>query len=162
MEVEQIRVGIADYKAANSPSKIITIGLGSCVGITLYDNTTKIGGLAHVMLPDSKQFLNASNIGKYADLAIPVLVDKMTSMGANRRAITARIGGGASMFNFSDKSLIMDIGNRNVISVKDTLQKLSIRIMGEDTGGNYGRTMILDIGTGKTFIKTVGLGIVEI
>lgn len=162
MVVEQIRVGIADYKASLSPAKIITIGLGSCVGIALYDGIKKIGGLAHIMLPDSRQFSNITNPVKFADLAIPMLLQQMESMGASRRAVVARIGGGASMFNFTDKSLIMDIGNRNVAAVKDTLSKMSIPILGENTGGNQGRTMILEVDTGKTYIKTVSSGIVEI
>jgi chemotaxis protein CheD len=83
-------------------------------------------------------------------------------MGASRRSITAKIGGGASMFNFHDKNLIMDIGNRNIWSVKESLLKLSVPLIGEDTGGSQGRTMILDIGSGKTFIKTVNSAIREI
>lgn len=162
MELEQIRVGIADYKAAGTPLKIITIGLGSCVGIALYDGIKKIGGLAHIMLPDSRQFSNVINPGKFADLAIPILLKEMEGMGANRRSITARISGGASMFNFTDKSLIMDIGNRNVNAVREVLGGLCISINGADTGGSQGRTMILDVGTGKTYIKTVSAGTIEI
>jgi chemotaxis protein CheD len=162
MGTEEIRVGIAEYKAAYMPSRIITIGLGSCIGITLFDSTSRIGGLAHIMLPDSRQFTNASNPGKFADLALPLLLETMKSMGARSSSITARIGGGASMFKFSDKSLIMDIGNRNITSVKKVLSDLSIQIKGEDTGGDQGRTMILDTGTGKTYIKTINHGIVEI
>lgn len=162
MEIEQLRVGIADYKTAYTPAKIITIGLGSCVGIALYDSMNKIGGLAHIMLPDSRQFSNISNPCKFADLAIPILLEDMQSMGAKKNTITAKIGGGACMFNFTDKSLIMDIGKRNVMSVKEVLSKLSIPVTGEDTGGNQGRTMLLDIGTGKTFIKTVNSTMFEI
>jgi Chemotaxis protein; stimulates methylation of MCP proteins len=162
MCIDEIRVGIAEYQASHSPSKIITIGLGSCVGITLYDPSEKIGGLAHIMLPDSRQFSTVSNPGKFPDLAIPLLLERMMAMGAKRNGIYAKIGGGASMFNFNDKSLIMDIGNRNVLSVKETLRKLSIPLRGEETGGNQGRTMVLDIGAGKTYIKTVSKGIREI
>lgn len=162
MGTDEIRVGIAEYRAAAPPSKIATIGLGSCVGITLYDNIKKIGGLAHIMLPDSTQFSNVNRPGKFADLAIPLLLKEMEAMGADKRNMTARISGGASMFNFSDKGMIMDIGNRNVKSVKETLLKLSIPIKGEDTGGNKGRTMILDVETGRTYIKTVGKEITEI
>jgi chemotaxis protein CheD len=162
MNEVEIRVGIADYKTAYTPSKIITIGLGSCVGIAFYDPINKIGGLAHIMLPDSRQFNNVANPVKFADLAIPLLIDKMESLGANKRLFVAKIAGGASMFNFSDKSLIMDIGNRNVKSVKEVLGKLSISIKGEDTGGSQGRTMMLHVDSGKTYIKTVNLGIKEI
>lgn len=162
MSTEQIKVGIADYKVAYTPSKIVTIGLGSCVGIALYDSAKKIGGLAHIMLPDSKQFSNITNPWKFADLAIPMMLKEMESMGARRSAITAKIGGGACMFNFSDKSLIMDIGARNGQSVKEVLSRLSIPIKGEDLGGNQGRTMMLDVETGKTYIKTVNSEMAEI
>jgi len=162
MIVEEIRVGIGEYKASLSPSRIVTIGLGSCVGITLYDSIRKIGGLAHIMLPDSTQFSNVNKPGKFADLALPLLVREMESLGASRWNLIAKISGGASMFNFTDRSLIMDIGNRNVGAVKKALSKLSLKIAGEDTGGNQGRTMILDVCTGRTYIKTVGAGIKEI
>lgn len=162
MELDQIRVGIADYKASLSPSKIITIGLGSCVGIALYDGTKKIGGLAHIMLPDSRQFSNVTNPAKFADLAIPLLLEKMENMGAGKRSIVARISGGASMFNFTEKNLVMDIGNRNVAAVKETLARMSIPLKGEDTGGNQGRTMTLDVELGKTYVKTVNRAIFEL
>lgn len=162
MVVEEIRVGIADYKTGRTPDKIMTIGLGSCVGIALYDSINKIGGLAHIMLPDSSQFSNVTNPAKFADLAIPSLLRKMEAIGANKRMITAKIGGGASMFNFSDKNLILDIGSRNVKSVKEVLARLSIPIRGEDTGGNQGRTMVLEAETGRTYIKMVSREIREL
>lgn len=162
MSVEEIRVGIGDYKASPAPSKIVTIGLGSCVGITLYDSVRKIGGLAHIMLPDSTQFSNVNKPGKFADLALPLIIEEMEALGANRRSLVVRISGGASMFNFADRSLIMDIGNRNVKAVKEVLSKFSLTIRGEDTGGNQGRTMILETDTGRTYIKTVGVGIKEL
>lgn len=160
--MEEIRVGIAEYRAAPAPWRITTIGLGSCVGVALYDYMKKIGGLAHIMLPYSSQFSNISKPEKFADLAIPMLLEEMESMGANRRNITAKICGGASMFNFPDKNLIMDIGSRNVKAVKEILSKLSIPLRGEDTGGNRGRTITLDAGNGKIYIKRAGRAIIEI
>lgn len=161
MEFKEIKVGIADLNAAYSPDKLITVGLGSCIGIALYDKPRNIGGLAHIMLPDSTLFTMVNNPIKFADLAIPILLKKMESMGAFKRNIKAKIAGGASMFNFSDKSMIMDVGNRNSMAVKTVLEKLSIPVIGEDTGGNKGRTMIFDTSTGVVQIRTVGLGIKE-
>lgn len=160
--VDQIRVGIGDFKAAFPPYKIITIGLGSCVGIALYDKKNRIGGLAHIMLPDSTQFSNITNPDKFADLAIPRLVNQMKAMGAQMNTVYAKIAGGASMFNFSDKSLVMDIGGRNVQSVKDILFNLHINILGQDTGGNQGRTMLIDVELGKTYIRTINNKMIEI
>lgn len=162
MDVKEIKVGIADLNIASSPNRLITIGLGSCIGIALYDKEIKLGGLAHIMLPDSSLFNTVNNPIKFADLAIPILLDKMEKMGASRRSIKAKIAGGASMFNFSDKSMVMDIGGRNSTAVKSMLSKLSIPIIGEETGGNKGRTMIFDTLTGVVQIRTVGLGIKEI
>ncbi|KAJ53487.1 chemotaxis protein CheD [Clostridium tetanomorphum] len=162
MEVKEYRVGIADLDVAISPDKIITVGLGSCIGIALYDKFNNIGGLLHIMLPDSTQFSNVTNPLKFADLGIPILIEKMEAKGANKRNLKAKIAGGASMFNFSDKSMVMDIGNRNGIAVKKVLSELSIPILGEDVGGNKGRTMILDTASGTVQIKTVGIGIKEI
>lgn len=162
MEVKEYRVGIADLDVATSPDKIITVGLGSCIGIALYDKFKGIGGLLHIMLPDSTQFSNVTNPLKFADLGIPILIEKMESKGANKRNMKAKIAGGASMFNFSDKSMVMDIGNRNGIAVKRVLNEFSIPILSEDIGGNKGRTMIFDTSNGTVQIKTVGMGVKEI
>lgn len=162
MDINEIRIGIADLNIALSPGVLVTVGLGSCIGITLFDKAHGIGGLAHIMLPDSTQFNNVTNPLKFADLAIPILIDKMISHGADKRALQAKIAGGASMFNFSDKSMTMDIGNRNSLSVKATLKRLSIPLVSEDVGGNKGRTISLNTTSGIVVIKTVGLVIKEI
>lgn len=162
MDYKEIKVGIADMNVAFTPDRIITVGLGSCIGIALYDRINLIGGLVHIMLPDSTQFSSINNPLKFADLAIPILLTKMESMGANRNNIKAKISGGASMFNFSDKKMIMDIGSRNNIAVRKTLEKLTIPIVSDDVGGNKGRTMIFDTSSGVVLIRTVGLGTKEI
>jgi chemotaxis protein CheD len=162
MEYNEIKVGIADLNVAFSPYKLITVGLGSCVGIAIYDKAISIGGLAHIMLPDSSQFNKVTNEIKFADLAIPILVQNMVKKGATLRNMRAKIAGGASMFNFPDKSIVMDIGNRNGIAVKIALKNLSIPILSEDIGGNKGRTLIFDTESGSLFIRTVGMGTTEI
>lgn len=162
MAINEIKVGIADLNIVTVPDKIITVGLGSCVGIVVYDKQNGIGGLAHIMLPDSAQFNNITNPLKFADLAIPILINKVESSGANKRNLKAKIAGGASMFNFADKSLIMDIGNRNSTAVKSILQKFSVPLIAEDIGGNKGRTIIFDTSSNMLQIKTVGVGTKEI
>jgi chemotaxis protein CheD len=162
MEYNEIKVGIADLNIAFCPDKLITVGLGSCVGIAIYDKASGIGGLAHIMLPDSSQFNKITNQVKFADLAIPMLVEDMIKKGARLRNMIAKIAGGASMFNFSDKSIIMDIGNRNGIAVKNALKILAIPIVAEDIGGNKGRTLIFDTESGILSIRTVGLGTTEL
>src|SRR3712207_9225933 len=103
MSKDEVRIGIGDLNTAMPPQKLITVGLGSCIGIALYDPIKKIGGLAHIMLPDSTQFSNVSNPMKFADLAIPMLLEKMEKQGAVKRHIKAKIAGGASMFNRSEE-----------------------------------------------------------
>jgi chemotaxis protein CheD len=162
MEYNEIKVGIADLNMAFSPDKLITVGLGSCVGIAIYDKSAGIGGLAHIMLPDSSQFNKITNEIKFADLAIPILVEDMIKKGAKLRNMNAKIAGGASMFNFSDKSIVMDIGSRNGIAVKNALKILTIPIVSEDIGGNKGRTLIFDTANGVLSIRTVGMGTTDI
>ncbi|KMT21676.1 chemotaxis protein CheD [Clostridium cylindrosporum] len=162
MEKNDIKVGIGDLNVALPPDKIITLGLGSCVGIALYDSINKIAGLAHIMLPNSKGFTNQSNPLKFADKAIPTLIESMIKKGAKKNFLKAKIAGGASMFSFGDKSSIADIGNRNGLSVKEILSQMSIPILSEDLGGNSGRTMIIEASDGKVFIRTVGKGMKEL
>lgn len=158
----EVKVGIADLNLVLDPGTIMTIGLGSCIGIALYDKELKVAGLSHIMLPDSTQFKNVTNPMKFADSAIPILVEKMQKQGCKKQNIIAKIAGGASMFNFSDKSIISDIGKRNSEAVKKALNDVGIPIVSEDTGGNKGRTMILEASTGKVTLKIVGKGIVEL
>jgi chemotaxis protein CheD len=158
MEYKEIKVGIADLKVAKVPDRLITIGLGSCIGIALIDKMSGVGGLAHIMLPDSTKFNKVNNDIKFADLAIPILITKMKEMGANVNNLKAKIAGGASMFTFSDSKINMDIGDRNGKAVKEVLKNFRIPIESEDIGGSKGRTITFDTITGVLYVKTVGEG----
>lgn len=154
---EIIKVGMADLKVCREPDSLTTLGLGSCVGVALYDPITKISGLAHVMLPSSKEIRNNANIAKFADTGIDETLRLMVGMGAQTKRIVAKIAGGAQMFSFgSNSSENLNIGLKNVEAVKMKLSELSIPIIGEDTGLNYGRTVVLDSNTGEYSIKAVG------
>ncbi|RCX15538.1 chemotaxis protein CheD [Anaerobacterium chartisolvens] len=154
-----IKVGMADLQTSGHPCVLTTLGLGSCVGIALYDSNKKIIGLAHIMLPSSLQARNNSNIAKFADTGIVKMLNDMLKLGARKENIVAKLAGGAQMFAFSDSSDMMRIGARNVISSKEKLQELNIPIITEDTGGNYGRTIELFSEDGRLLIKTIGHGI---
>mgnify|MGYP000895449984 FL=1 len=156
LNTPELKVGIADYKVARSPDNIITLGLGSCVGITLFDPNNKVGGMVHVMLADSTQFKNITNPAKFADLGIPLLLEEVLKFGARKTSLQAKIAGGAQMFTFADKTTSLNIGQRNVEMTKEMLKKLGIRLLAEDTGKNYGRTMILNTTTGEVTIRTIG------
>ena len=153
---EIIKVGMADLKVCKSPDGVTTLGLGSCVGIAIRDPSTKIGGLAHIMLPDSTSIRNNSNIPKFADTGIDELVKQLIKAGASRSRLVAKIAGGAQMFAFQNKSDLVRVGERNVEAVRRKLQQLRIPILASDTGQNYGRTVIFYPETGDFVIKSVG------
>jgi chemotaxis protein CheD len=155
-------VGISDYKLARNPNVIVTYALGSCIGICLYDKQLKIGGLSHIMLPESSMFTKSDiNRMKFADTAIVDLVQDLVRLGADRRRLTAKIAGGAQMFEVQQGSLVGTIGDRNISSVKSTLQSLKIPILAEDTGLNYGRTVYFDLDTGIMKVQSLSRSIRE-
>lgn len=152
----EIKVGMADLKVCVSPDSVTTLGLGSCVGIALRDPITKVGGLAHIMLPDSTAIRNNSNIPKFADTGIEELVRQVTLKGANRSRLVAKIAGGAQMFGFGSASETVRVGERNVEATKKKLKEMKIPILAEDTGKNFGRTVIFYPETGDFVIRAVG------
>ncbi|MDD6597691.1 chemotaxis protein CheD [Anaerovibrio sp.] len=159
---ELIKVGMADYKVGRAPDTLISYGLGSCIGISLYDPQTKIGGLLHIMLPDSNQSRANENRAKFADTGIPDMLNELIRMGAAKSRLVAKLAGGSQMFAFANASDIMRVGLRNASASKEILKKLSIPIVGEDTGGNYGRTVQIDLSTGVYKVKTIDKGDKEI
>jgi chemotaxis protein CheD len=151
---------MGEYKTAKAPALLVSFGLGSCVGVTLYDGVRKIGGLAHIMLPDSslagkKDF----NPGKFADTAIDHLIAELKDEGASTKNLVAKIAGGAQMFQLKSENSVMMIGKRNVEAVRRKLNQLNIDLIAEDVEGNYGRTIEFCCETGKLTVKTIGHGI---
>lgn len=153
---ELIKVGMADLKICICPDSITTLGLGSCVGVAIRDKVNKVGGLAHVMLPDSTAIHNNSNIAKFADTGITELVRQMEKAGAKRCNMVAKIAGGAQMFSFQNKSDLVRVGEKNVEASKKKLKELGIPILAEDTGDSFGRTVIFYPETGDFIIRAVG------
>jgi len=141
---ETIRVGIADMNICSAPDKITTIGLGSCVGVVLYDAKSKVAGLVHVMLPDSTKINNNQNKMKFADSGVKLLLETLEAKGISRTSLKAKIAGGAKMFNFSSNSDLGSIGDKNVEAVRSVLKSFNIKIVSEDVGLNYGRTIVFD------------------
>lgn len=153
---EIIKVGMADLKVCVSPDGLTTLGLGSCVGIAIVDPVTKIGGLAHVMLPDSTAIRENSNIAKFADTGITELVRQMVAKGAEKSRMVAKIAGGAQMFSFNNNSDLLRVGDRNAEASRKKLEELGIPLLSSDTGDSYGRTVIFYPETGEFIIKSVG------
>ncbi len=154
-----VTVGIADLKVVRTPDVLVTYALGSCVGICLYDHITKVAGLSHILLPNSKDHtLAAAQVMKFADTAIPTLIKKMEDHGARQVCLKAKIAGGAQMFAGVNNSSIANIGQRNVMAVKMALNSLRIPIIAEDTGKDYGRTLYFSGADGSMRIKSVNRG----
>ncbi|MDD6208752.1 MAG: chemotaxis protein CheD [Clostridiales bacterium] len=153
---EMIRVGMADLNVCKAPDAITTLGLGSCVGVVLFDPETKIAGMVHVMLPDSTKIRQNQNAAKFADTGIALLIEKMMEKGAGRSRLVAKMAGGAQMFAFSSNNDMLRIGERNVEAAKEKLNEFRIRILAEDTGLNYGRTIEFYPENGELLIKAVG------
>lgn len=157
-----IKIGMADLDVAPAPGILRTSGLGSCVGLCLFDPGRKIAGLAHIMLPSSDIAREpVLNVAKYADTAIPALIEKMILLGAQPSSLQAKMAGGAQMFTMMNSEM-MRIGPRNVDSCKQVLNELSIPLIGEDTGGNYGRSVEIDCSNGRVVVRSVMNGVKEI
>ncbi len=153
---DMIKVGMADLNVASAPNALTTLGLGSCVGIVLYDPIVKVAGMVHVMLPDSTKIRNNENVAKFADTGIDALINKLSHQGANKNRLVSKIAGGAQMFAFNSNNDMLRIGERNVEATKQKLKELGIRILAEDTGYDYGRTIEFYPATGELYIKSVG------
>lgn len=153
MDFHFINVGIADFGIAKSPNILRTV-LGSCVGICLYDEKKKIAGLSHIMLPSQTE--KNSNEKKYADTAINLLIRDMETAGAEKARLVAKIAGGATMFKITGNSMMGEIGKNNVAKVREVLSSLGIKIVAEDTGGNYGRTIDFYSESGVLRIRSLG------
>ncbi|MGE7621809.1 chemotaxis protein CheD [Viridibacillus sp. NPDC096237] len=158
-----VKVGIAQMDVAKAPNTIRTSGLGSCVGVVLYDESKGVAGLIHVMLPDSQLGRTDSiNVAKFADTGIPAMVNLLKQEGIQPFKLKAKIAGGAQMFQFTSSRDSMRIGPRNVEAVKLQLKKLSIPLIAEETGGSSGRTIEFDLQTTKLNIRTVNQGVKDI
>lgn len=153
--MDLIKVGMADMKTGQAPARLLTSGLGSCVGLCLWDSLTRIGGMAHIMLPDSTKAKVTGNPAKFADTAVPELIKALEQIGAVRRRLKAKIAGGAQMFSFGGEHEIMKVGQRNVEAVKMALNSWQIPLLAEDTGGNIGRTIEFDLESGLLIIRTM-------
>lgn len=156
-KTNETRVGISDYKIAAAPNKIMTVGLGSCIGTIIYAPQSKIGGLSHIMLPDSQPFEKNGrqlNLAKYANTALPLMLAELKRQ-APRAHFQAKISGGANMFGFKNNLATANIGQRNIAAVVKVLEQLQIPIVGQDTGGSCGRTMVVDLQDFTTLIRAV-------
>ena len=155
MTTRQISVPVARHAVGSPGDVLMTVGLGSCIAIIVNDPVARVGGMAHILLPDPSATLGAVNPYKFASSAVPQLVDDVCAAGAVSRRLDARLVGGASMFAAIMTALSMNIGERNLVAAREALELARIPIAGEDVGGDWGRTVWFDIATGKTRISSV-------
>ena len=141
-------IGIGEYRVGSFP--MMTIGLGSCIGLTLFDPNLNMGAMVHIMLPDSAG--RKDHPGKYADTAVPLLVNELVAFGCKNRAIAAKMVGGACMFEYFGTNL--NIGERNAQKVRILLKEHHIQLVAEDVGGKVGRSVtFLPANDGKVSIR---------
>ncbi|NMB38523.1 MAG: chemotaxis protein CheD [Firmicutes bacterium] len=154
--MNEVFVNMGQIGVMSKNGILTTVGLGSCVGVVLYDAYSKVGAMAHVFLAESRKDSNgALTPGKYADTAIPALIECAVKAGADRNRLTAKIAGGAHLFsNFGSNSL--NVGSKNIKAVIEQLEKANIPIISQDTAGNRGRKMRLFVETGIVEVTTIG------
>ncbi len=153
-----ITVRMADYKIARGDQKLITRDLGSCIGVTVRDPRTGIGGLLHAMLPTTliRKDIPIDQLPKYVDLGLDLMIREMEKMGANRRYMEAKMAGAAHIIQYQSVSPSRDISSRNIQVAVEYLEKHKIKILGMEVGDRYPRTVIFEPGSGMTVVKTFG------
>lgn len=149
--LEKTVVRMADYAVGGEEHVLATLGLGSCIGISLYDQLKRVGGLVHIMLPENP---GGKKVVKYADTAIPFLIKQLEKMGAQKRRLSAKLVGGAAMFKSESGNAAMQIGQRNIEAVEKYLKKERIDIEASDVGKDYGRSMYFYLDDGRVEIKS--------
>jgi chemotaxis protein CheD len=132
---------------------LVALGLGSCVGLALVDGARGIAGLAHIVLPASKESRDGASSAKFADVAVPRLVELLAGLGARRGSLAAVLVGGAQMFTAGGSGL--DIGRRNEEATREQLAELGIPVLAAETGGSKGRTLRVHV-HGKVTVKEAG------
>ena len=154
----EIRVKVADLAVGGAEDTLVTIGLGSCVAIALYDADARVGGLAHVLLPNEHMARDRSNPAKFPATAVPVLLEEMSRRGARRLRMTARLVGGASMFSNLIPGGGINVGERNVLASRQALDDAGIRLVGEETGSDHGRTVVFHLADGRIEVRSLKRG----
>ncbi len=156
---ESLNVGMGDLRLTETPGRLYTLGLGSCVALVLYDRKAQIAGMAHIMLPKSPVGeAESGKPGKFADTAFLNLLEVLGKQGAEKRRLRAKIAGGAKMFNLASASPLMAIGRQNIDAVTEHLKSHGIPLDGMDTGGTRGRSVTFDTGTWQMTVRIIGEG----
>ena len=140
--------------ASSALSSLRALGLGSCIGLCAFDPLTKDACLAHIVLPQSKP--TDTNPGKFADTAVPYALKELIARGAAKSRLRFAIAGGAQLFTLGSANGHLDIGKRNAEAVLEQIKNLNLRLVANDIGGKFGRTLYLNALSGEVVVKTVG------
>lgn len=160
LEEGRVLVGVGELACARMPDILVTQALGSCIGLTLWDPRTRLGGMAHVMLPAASDGAGVGRPYRFADVAVPELIERMVAMGAGRHRMFAKIAGGSAMF--SGDSGMDSIGGRNAAAVIEQLERNGLSVCSADTGGSHARTIELHLDTGVLVVRSYSFGMREI
>ena len=147
---------VADWAADQGETDLVTLGLGSCVAIMLYDKEAKAGAMAHVLLPSRSLARDATNPAKFPETAVPLLLQRMAQLGAEPRRITAKLAGGASMFAALMTPGTIQMGERNIVASRNALRDAAVPITAESVGGAQGRSVRFHLADGRVEVRTVG------
>jgi chemotaxis protein CheD len=151
-----VKVGLGQMAASRHVTEVLSaLGLGSCIGLTMHDPVLRVGGMAHVMLPDSASARTLDLPGKYADTAVPALIQALEDLGGRRSRLVVHMAGGAQMFSGAGGG-VLNIGCRNAVAVRAALQAAGMRLRAADTGGSVGRTLQLEVATGAVTVRSAG------
>jgi chemotaxis protein CheD len=154
--VKEVIVKVADWAAERGEAVLVTLGLGSCVAIMLYDPEANAAAMAHVLLPSKSLARDITNHAKFPDTAVPLLVDRLKRLGADPRRLVAKLAGGASMFSQLVTPGTIQMGERNVLASRNALRAADIPIVRESVGGERGRSVRFHAEDGRAEIRSVG------
>lgn len=151
-------VGMGDIVVAKHPVVLTSLGLGSCIGLVIYDDVAKVAGMSHIMLPNNHEGQDVKKLGKYADTAVPKLVEDLIALGALKSRLKAKMAGGAQMFSIPGKNSasFLAIGERNIETTKKMLEIHGIPLVASDLGGNKGRSVEFYTENWIMIVKVIG------
>jgi chemotaxis protein CheD len=151
----KVVVGLEEIYVSRDPNVVLAcLGLGSCIAVSAYDAVARVGAMAHVVLPESGGKDREGSPGKYADTAIPRMIEGMKEAGAIKSRITIKMAGGARIFSNVKEGSLLDIGFRNLAAVRQALLVNGLNLKGENTGGSHGRSLLLYVASGLTMVTS--------
>lgn len=149
-------IGLGEYGVSDDPGTVLVAsGLGSCVAVTLYDPVARLAGLVHAALPLNRNGRKAMP-GKYVDTGVMAVLEMLLERGAQRERLVVRAAGGSTMLNPPQAMHLLDIGRRNVAALELVLARENLALQAADVGGQMGRTVRLDVGTGRMTVRALG------